>query len=51
MATFIIRAECLVEFCVEAETLEEAMNLGCESLDAQPKEVMEVYQIIEGEEA
>lgn len=50
MAYFKIRAECLVEFCVEAETLEEAMNLSCESLDTQPKEVMEVYQMIEGEE-
>lgn len=47
MAKFTIRAECLVEFLVEAESLDAAIDLDCEVLDTQP---IEVYQMIEGEE-
>lgn len=50
MAKFLIRAECLVEFVVEADSLEAAMDLDCEALNSQSKEVVEVYHIYEGEE-
>ncbi|STO59548.1 Uncharacterised protein [Canicola haemoglobinophilus] len=50
MPKYLIRAECLVEFLVDAESLEVAMALDCDALDAQPKEINEVYHIYEGEE-
>lgn len=54
MKPFTVRAECLVEFDVLANSLEEAeslvQNRDVDFFDAQPKEVVEIYRVLETEE-
>ncbi|QOF67317.1 hypothetical protein IFE17_09820 [Actinobacillus sp. GY-402] len=52
MPKYIIRAECMVEFTVEADTIEDAqdLDLNLTELDKMPHEITEIYDVIEAEE-
>lgn len=50
----IVRANCLVEFLVFAESFEavaeQTDNFDCNKLDALPKEIQTVFEVVEMEE-
>ena len=54
MAKYVIRMECLVEICIEADDIEQAKDRVCDlnndELTNLNKTVTEIYDVVEIEE-
>lgn len=52
MPKFVVRVECMVEFTVDADTIEKVidLDLNLTELDKMPHKITEIYDVIEAEE-